>query len=205
MLETSEVCGAYKVVINSARQYSIWPVERSNPTGWRDVGIEGSKGYCLAYIDKVWKDIRPSQLVKKPRHSYISQKNVNGEIRRIVTSQSYKLPNPGRPDDLVDRLCRHPQTFEVILRPQRGVRNLLKSLNRGYLHMKTLGEKAGIKLAVRITEFAIGGGLSEYDEMSTVKFSGRLVLNFCQIHVRAEMRLGDIRGHGKFYHISHDF
>ena len=49
----------YKVVVNSEEQYSIWPVERENPPGWREAGKSGSKTECLAYIKEVWTDMRP--------------------------------------------------------------------------------------------------------------------------------------------------
>jgi MbtH protein len=52
----------YKVVINHEEQYSIWPVDRENPLGWRDGGKQGSKADCLAYIKEVWTDMRPLSL-----------------------------------------------------------------------------------------------------------------------------------------------
>lgn len=39
----------YKVVVNHEEQYSIWPADRENPLGWRDVGKSGAKEECLAY------------------------------------------------------------------------------------------------------------------------------------------------------------
>jgi MbtH protein len=54
----------YKVVVNHEEQYSIWPVERENPLGWRDAGKRGSKAECLAYIKEVWTDMRPLSLRK---------------------------------------------------------------------------------------------------------------------------------------------
>ena len=52
----------YKVVLNHEEQYSIWPVERANPLGWRDAGKSGPKAECLAYIKEVWTDMRPLRL-----------------------------------------------------------------------------------------------------------------------------------------------
>ena len=52
----------YKILVNHEEQYSIWPTERSNPHGWRDVGQHGSKTDCLAYIREVWTDMRPLSL-----------------------------------------------------------------------------------------------------------------------------------------------
>jgi MbtH protein len=55
----------YKVVVNHEEQYSIWPAERDNPLGWNDVGKQGTKVECLAYIKEVWTDMRPLSLRKK--------------------------------------------------------------------------------------------------------------------------------------------
>jgi MbtH protein len=52
----------YKVVVNHEEQYSIWPAERENPLGWKDVGKQGLKAECLAYIEEVWTDMRPLSL-----------------------------------------------------------------------------------------------------------------------------------------------
>lgn len=48
--------------MNDEEQYSIWPVERENPPGWRDGGKTGSKTECLAYVAEVWTDMRPASL-----------------------------------------------------------------------------------------------------------------------------------------------
>ena len=55
----------YKVVVNHEEQYSIWPADRDNPLGWRDVGKSGLKQECLDYIGEVWTDMRPLSLRKK--------------------------------------------------------------------------------------------------------------------------------------------
>ena len=62
--ERAEDTTRYKVVINHEEQYSIWPVDRENAPGWRDVGKSGSKEECLAYIKEVWTDMRPLSLRK---------------------------------------------------------------------------------------------------------------------------------------------
>ena len=55
----------YKVVVNDEEQYSIWFADRQPPLGWREVGKEGPKGECLAYIKEVWTDMRPLSLRKQ--------------------------------------------------------------------------------------------------------------------------------------------
>ncbi|WP_414582632.1 MbtH family protein [Scytonema sp. PCC 10023] len=55
----------YKVVVNHEEQYSIWPLDRENPLGWKDTGKNGPKQECLDYFKEVWTDMRPLSLRKK--------------------------------------------------------------------------------------------------------------------------------------------
>jgi MbtH protein len=55
----------YIVVINQEEQYSIWHADRDIPCGWKSVGKTGTKEECLAYIEKVWTDMRPLSLRKQ--------------------------------------------------------------------------------------------------------------------------------------------
>ena len=52
----------YRVVVNHERQYSIWPTYKELPLGWSEEGPIGPKGECLAYIERVWTDMRPLSL-----------------------------------------------------------------------------------------------------------------------------------------------
>ncbi|MFF4776967.1 MbtH family protein [Microtetraspora fusca] len=54
--------GEFHVVINDEEQYSIWPVGRDIPVGWRVAGPTGPKSECLAHIDAAWTDMRPRSL-----------------------------------------------------------------------------------------------------------------------------------------------
>lgn len=54
----------YVVVINHEEQYSIWPVYKDIPAGWKNAGKQGSKEECLAYIKELWTDMRPLSLRK---------------------------------------------------------------------------------------------------------------------------------------------
>ncbi len=49
----------YTVVINHEEQYSIWPVDRKLPPGWKEVGKRGTREEVLEYIEEVWTDMRP--------------------------------------------------------------------------------------------------------------------------------------------------
>ena len=65
MNESEQDQTIYKVVINHEEQYSIWPADRENPLGWRDVDRQGSKQECLHYIKELWTDMRPLSLRKQ--------------------------------------------------------------------------------------------------------------------------------------------
>lgn len=55
----------YKVVVNHEEQYSLWPLARENPLGWKDAGKTGTKAECLEFVGRVWTDMRPLSLRKK--------------------------------------------------------------------------------------------------------------------------------------------
>jgi len=64
-LDNAEDSTMYRVVMNDEEQYSIWPVYREIPLGWREVGRSGMKAECLAYIKEIWTDMRPLSLRRK--------------------------------------------------------------------------------------------------------------------------------------------
>lgn len=53
------------VVVNDEEQYSIWPIDRDLPLGWKSTGKQGTKEECLNYIEEIWTDMRPLSLRKK--------------------------------------------------------------------------------------------------------------------------------------------
>ena len=46
-IDDKEDTTVYKVVLNHEEQYSIWPVDREIPLGWREAGKSGLKPDCL--------------------------------------------------------------------------------------------------------------------------------------------------------------
>ena len=57
----------YMCLINDEGQYSLWFTWKDIPSGWKQVGPEGEKSECLAYIEKVWTDIRPKSIQKRSK------------------------------------------------------------------------------------------------------------------------------------------
>ncbi len=64
----------YNVVMNHEEQYSIWPVDKEIPLGWKAVGKSGKKQECLDHIKEVWTDMRPLSLRKKMEENAASDK-----------------------------------------------------------------------------------------------------------------------------------
>lgn len=64
----------YNVVVNHEEQYSIWPVDKEIPLGWKAVGKSGKKQECLDHIKEVWTDMRPLSLRKKMEENAASDK-----------------------------------------------------------------------------------------------------------------------------------
>jgi MbtH protein len=65
MLETPPMDATderFRVVVNDEEQYSIWPDDLDLPGGWQAEGTAGTKEACLAYIGRVWSDLRPRSL-----------------------------------------------------------------------------------------------------------------------------------------------
>jgi MbtH protein len=55
----------FEVVLNDEEQYSIWPVGKAVPAGWRKAGKQASKEACLEFIKQEWTDMRPLSLRTK--------------------------------------------------------------------------------------------------------------------------------------------
>lgn len=60
--EYSADTAPFHVVINHEEQYSIWRSGQPLPLGWSLVGEARTRSECLAYIEEVWKDMRPLSL-----------------------------------------------------------------------------------------------------------------------------------------------
>lgn len=63
--ERAEDSIPHKVVVNHEAQYSLWPAGRDNPPGWTDAGHSGTREECLAFVERVWTDMRPLSLRKR--------------------------------------------------------------------------------------------------------------------------------------------
>lgn len=184
----------YKVVMNHEEQYSIWPAERENPLGWRDVGKSGRKQECLDYIEEVWVDMRPLSL----------RKQMEEAARRPAPAPASVPPAPESPvthsrtgDDLVDRLCEGEHPVEVSLRPAKTMQYLKESLERGYVHIKFTNTRGETELGVRLDPERSHWSQADFEHQTgTLRLVGGLILNYVPVRCVAEIDLTTLTGQG---------
>jgi uncharacterized protein YbdZ (MbtH family) len=178
----------YKVVVNHEEQYSIWPADRENPLGWRDVGKSGSKAECLSYIEVVWTDMRPLSL----------RKHMEEMARRPVLP----APPPSAQEDtaedtLVKRLAQGSHPLAAGLRPEESVKALKESIDRGYVHIKFTATKGGTELGVRLDTTACDFSRADFEtQKGTVHLEGGLTLDYVKVRCIADIDLTTLEGQG---------
>lgn len=179
----------YKVVVNHEEQYSIWPAERENPLGWREVGKSGQKAVCLDYIKEVWTDMRPLSLRKQMEESARRR----AEERPPKPSRS----KPPKGDDLVERLSKGRHPVEASLRPKKTVDALKERIEMGYVHIKFTGTKGGTELGVRLDPEALDLSRADFaGQTGTVHLEGGLTLNYVKVRCIADIDLATLTGSG---------
>jgi uncharacterized protein YbdZ (MbtH family) len=159
----------YKVVVNHEEQYSIWPLQRENPLGWRDAGKQGSKEECLAYIEEVWTDMRPLSL------------------RKAMEEAAKAPPRPARPapvDDLIDRLCAGKHPVELIRY------RFDEAFNEGYVHVRFTGTRGGTELGIRLDP------THTKETSGRLEIAGDLTLNFVRVRCFADVDRASLSGEG---------
>lgn len=184
----------YNVVVNHEEQYSIWPVDRENPLGWRSVGKNGLKQECLDYIKEVWTDMRPLSLRKHMEE--VAKRQTTPAIDRQSEQPSIGQSPPG--DDLVDRLCAGNHPIEVSLRSEKTGKALKEAIERGYVHIKFTGTKGGTELGVRLNANLVDMNQADFEhQIGTLRLVGGLTLNYVQVRCVAEVDLQTMQGQGR--------
>jgi uncharacterized protein YbdZ (MbtH family) len=177
----------YKVVVNHEEQYSIWPVDRDTPLGWRDVGKSGPKAECLAYIEEVWTDMRPLSL----------RKQMEEMARQPVPPPPPSAQADTVEDSLVRRLAQGNHPIAVGLHPEKSVRALQEGIDRGFVHIKFTATKGGTELGVRLDMAACDFSGADFDNQTgTVHLEGGLILDFVRVRCIADIDLTTLAGQG---------
>ena len=189
--EENENSTTYNVVINHEEQYSIWPIEREIPLGWKAVGKSGPKVECLAYIKEVWTDMRPLSLRKKME-----------EMAKQATEQSPQPPP--KTDDtppkksLVERLTEGEHAVEASLRPEKTVKALQECIDRSYVHIKFTETRGGTELGIKLDHEASDFSIADFDNQTgSVHLAGDLTLDYVKVRCIADIDLKTLAGKGR--------
>lgn len=185
----------YKVVVNHEEQYSIWPVDKENALGWKDVGKSGPKAECLQYIKEVWTDMRPLSLRKKMAEMEARRPELEREAARRKAEAASKPKDPR--DDLVKFLSHGDHSVEAGLRPDKTVQALKECIDRGYVHIKFTDTRGGTELGVRLDRDASDLSQAKFDDQAgNVHLEGGLTLNYVKVRCIADIDLKTLAGQG---------
>jgi MbtH protein len=76
----------YKVVVNEAGLYSIWPADRENAFGWQDAGKTGTAAEVLAYIGEALTDTQPRGLQAEEAGDALRGDREDTRIYKVVVN-----------------------------------------------------------------------------------------------------------------------
>jgi len=190
--EEQEDTTIYKVVVNHEEQYSIWPADRENPLGWKDVSKSGLKQECLEYIEEIWTDMRPLSLRKQMEEA--AQRPTPPPLA-VPSDEPSAATITG--DELVDRLCEGNHPVEASLRPEKSIQALQESINRGYVHIKFTDTKGGTELGVRLDNDLSDLSQADFEKQNgIIHLVGGLTLNYVQVRCVADIDLNTLTGQG---------
>jgi len=195
--EEDEDATVYNAVVNHEEQYSIWPVDREIPLGWKAAGKSGPKSEVLAWIKELWTDMRPLSLRKK-----MAEQERERAERVARGLPEYPPPEPGPPsdprDDLVQWLAAGDHPVEASLRPEKTVPALKERIDRGYIHIKFTDTRGGTELGVRLEPDACDLSQADFEQATgTVHLVGGLTLNYVKVRCIADVGLDELKGTGR--------
>ena len=172
----------YAAVVNHEEQYSIWPLGREIPLGWRDTGTHGTKDDVLAWIQSVWTDMRPLSLRKAMEAQSMEAQS--------STAPSLNSADELTTDDLVDRLANGTHPVEL------ASRHLEEALDANYVSIRFPETRGGTSLSVRLDSTA------SVKSGDPLHLEGNLTLNFEKVRLIADINRATLAGQGRLIRLS---
>ncbi len=173
-----------RVVVNHEEQYSIWPIDRELPLGWRDGGKSGTKAECLAYIEEVWTDMRPLSLRR-------AMEKAAAEPNTLEKGAAKPHVEDAR-DDLVSYLAtgNHP-----VQATSKSIEDFLKRIESGFVYLKFTDTRGGTELGVKLDTAATDAGAAKTLK-GNMHIVGNLTLNYRKVRLIADLAVDTLQGVG---------
>jgi hypothetical protein len=100
-------------------------------------------------------------------------------------------------DTLVKRLAQGSHPLAASLRPEKSVKALKESIDRGYVHIKFTATKGGTELSVRLDTAACDFSHADFEtQTGTVHLEGGLTLDYVKVRCIADIDLTTLAGQG---------
>ena len=188
MSDVDDKDNAYEVVVNQEEQYSIWPVGREIPGGWKKVGRSGTRDECLESVKELWTDMRPLSL----------RRQMEAAARRPRSGAPTSAASKTDDASLVRRLCEGDHAIEVETRGAPSAQRLKERIDRGFVHIKFTETEGGTELGVRLDPATVDVGKADFASgVGEVRLEGSLVLDFVEVRCVAAIDLATFRGAGR--------
>lgn len=177
----------HKIVVNEERQYSIWPEERQNAIGWKDIGFSGSKEECLNHLNAIWTNLGPlnkEKMKSQDQQLPTSRQDDPQKIKPVEASQRGFFTKLGFGDEV---------PVEISSRYNKQIEKLKKSIEQGFVHIKFPTIQTELKIKIdRSTLIDLDSG----KHSGRVRLVGTLVLNFETVRCVVDISLQTLTGSG---------
>ena len=195
MNDETEDTTTYRVVVNHEEQYSIWPANRENPVGWRDVDKQGTKEECLGYIKEVWTDMRPLSIRKRMEEAGRSRAGGRGPQKAGTKQRTTSAASDG--NDLVKRLSEGNHPVEIRVATDKKMDDLKERIDRGYVLIRFTNTQGGTELGVRLDGKSLNFDEADFDaQTGSVHLVGTLTLDYARVQCVADIDLATLTGKG---------
>jgi uncharacterized protein YbdZ (MbtH family) len=183
----------YAAVVNHEEQYSIWPMHRQLPLGWKSTGKSGKKPDCLKFIELVWTDMRPLSLRK---HMEQMKRNPSTE-KDHLENESPESNRWNQGPALVERLSMGSHPIEPALRPTKTAAVLKECIDREYVHIRFTQTCGGTELGMRLDNSATRMVDANFETgTGSVHLEGELTLDYVRVRCIADLDLAALTGSG---------
>jgi uncharacterized protein YbdZ (MbtH family) len=192
------------VIVNDEDQYSLWPIFRDVPDGWRQV-FTGTRQESLDWIEATWTDMRPRSLREQMDKDEIDQRPVevyplDDETSGGTADSLEAADDAGQGivmNALVRQLCDGEHPVEVATYPEKSRQAFRECIDRGFVHIRFTDTRGGTELGVSLDPSITDVSTADFEAGTGVlTLGGSLRLDGVAVRCRARIDLRELQGEG---------